>query len=528
MKIIDDTKKLPELNIFLATVAFSLGIIISDSIPSPASWIILITIPLICCVTLKKKIIFFSLILLMGGLMCFSHKILPNDHIGKLDSSEINIVEGIICSDIEKHKNTYMFYLNCDRVFTETIHNCKGKIIVYLKCDTKLKRGDRIRLKGYFFSPTNYTEGEKFNYQKYLSRKNIYFIYSLKNESNLRILNKPKYPYFIDALRTYIINVFSNLNTETGNLLMGMVLGNGNYLDSNTYNNFVNTSTLHLLAASGLNCYVLTIFLWCALFFIEFRKKNIITTFLIWIYAALISFPASILRAALMCSLILLGKTFKIISSFKIIYFLSAFLLLLVNPSNLFDAGFQLSYLCLFAMIYVAGPTCNLTYKYIQSIRINDRFFRWIFRGVSLSIVLPIITTVSVYLIVGLVTVYYFEYISIIGVFANVLVGFLASVIFVASVIFLIIWGIPYVGDWGVYALNFIGKTILYVINTLGEKSFAAINVKSPNEYVIILVYIVLFWFFIFKYPKIIGKWTNKKPGRSYTEDEICKNLPDK
>ena len=149
MKIIN-TKKLPELNILLATVAFSLGIVISDSVPSPASIIILITLPIIACVTLKKKIIFFVIILLLGGLICFAHNILPQNHIGQLDSRDIKVVEGVICSDIEKHTKSYMFYLKCDRVFTESIHNCTGKIIVYLKCDTNLKRGDRIRLKGNF------------------------------------------------------------------------------------------------------------------------------------------------------------------------------------------------------------------------------------------------------------------------------------------------------------------------------------------------------------------------------------------
>ena len=520
--------RLQSLPLILATCGLSIGIIISDTFPSNISWIVLTAILLAAVFTYKRKIFLFSLLIFIGGLLCFSNKILPNNHIGRLDAKDIEIVEGTICSDIEKHKNSYVFYLKCDRVFTESIHKCTGKIIVYLKCEPEIKRGDKIRLKGKFYAPSNFTENSKFNYEKYLSRKNIYTIYSLKNTNNITVLENRKNPYLIDTLKNYIIKVFSrNLSEDTGKLLMGMVLGNGNYLDSNTYNNFINTSTLHLLAASGLNCFVLAVFMWYFLFFVEFRKKNILITIILWIYAALIGFSGSILRATLMCSLIILGKSFKISSSFKIVYFLSALLLLFVNPSNLFDVGFQLSYLCLFAMIYIAGPTCKVLFEFIHSIRIKNKVFRYIFRILFTSLLGTITTTLSVYLTVGLISIYYFEYISLIGVFANLLVGFLASLIFVLSMVFLIIWPIPFIKEGGVFLLNLIGKTILFIVNGLGE-THSVIKVKSPNEYLVILAYVLIFIFFVFIYPTILQKYTSKNTQKIDWEDEIFKNLPDR
>lgn len=270
---------------------------------------------------------------------------------------------------------------------------------------------------------------------------------------------------------------------------MGMVLGNGNYLDDATYCNFINTSCLHLLAASGINCGILILIIHWLLCFMEFRKKNLIIIPVLWLYAFLIGFPGSILRATVMCSLVLFGQTIKAYTNFRHILFLSAFIILIFSPNQIFDIGFQLSYLCLIGLLYL--------YPFINSLIYRKLFFKKQYTPLKKAfysyIIIPVSAFVSVSVLIFPISIYYFNYVSFVGLFANLAVGFLAGIIFVFAVLFLFLCHIPFLSDLSAITINCIGKGILRTVNTLGEWDLSSALIATPSVYAVIISYIFIF-----------------------------------
>lgn len=518
MTIINKLKKLPELNYMLILAVFCFGILSIEFLPIYASIIIALCLFISSFLSKRHFAIILSIIFLLGALLYFTYRLVPNNDISRLNSYDIKSVEGIIVSDIEKHKNSYLFYVKVNNVTTiKNTMTSSGKVLCYLKTNLSINQGDKIKINGFFYKPNPQTNPIKFDYNTYLSRKNIYVCTSINDKNKVSIIEKHS-PPLIKQTKNYIEKIFSKyLDSKAKDLLMGMVLGNGNYLDDNTYNNFINTSTLHLLAASGLNCAVLCGLLWFLFFFLEFRKRYLLTIPILWFYTILINCPSSILRAALMCSLFMLFKCFKVHTSFKGILYLSALIILVFNPSELFDVGFQLSYLCLWGLLYICPLLNKYIFKYYHSQIKNPSSLKKAFYDIFyLPISLGISSYIGVNIILIPITIYYFNYFSFVGIFANIIVASLASLIFILAFILLLFNFLGYIGLG--FAINFVSKFILYVVNTLGQWEYSTKLIATPNIFIIIISYLIIFSLFIYlniksmeKKQKIIDKMIKSK-----------------
>ena len=104
---------------------------------------------------------------------------------------------------------------------------------------------------------------------------------------------------------------------------------------------------MHIMAVSGLHAVILSLFIYNLLFFMK-GKLNIlrtaITFLLLWAFAFVTGLTASVLRATLMFSFLQTGKLMKRSVNSMNSVLASAFILILIRPSVLFDAGFLLSY----------------------------------------------------------------------------------------------------------------------------------------------------------------------------------------
>jgi competence protein ComEC len=126
-------------------------------------------------------------------------------------------------------------------------------------------------------------------------------------------------------------------------------------------------------------------------------------------YAGLTGFSASVSRASLMAWLITFGKLFHKTRKSINLTAIAAIILLLINPNQLFEVGFQLSFAAVFIILLLMPEAQKM-------IPLKYRFGK---TGGFISIIL-----VSVVVQVGLypILVYYFGEFSIIGPVANALV----------------------------------------------------------------------------------------------------------
>ena len=197
-----------------------------------------------------------------------------------------------------------------------------------------------------------------FNYKLYLETENIFVLTTVKGETICEI-SKANLSFF-DNLRARFIgrveNVFDKyLSKNNSAILKSIILGNYSYLDSDILVQYRELGIAHILAVSGLHIGIIAAFLISVFTYIGLDRKinYILTICTIWIYGFLIGYPSSVLRALIMFTVLYYSMMiFQRYDSINSLFF-AAFIILAANPLALFSAGFQLSFLATFFILYL-------------------------------------------------------------------------------------------------------------------------------------------------------------------------------
>ena len=140
-----------------------------------------------------------------------------------------------------------------------------------------------------------------------------------------------------------------------------LVLGFKDDIDQQTKRAYADTGTTHIMAVSGLQVGLL----FAALRWLLARlplgggvgRRRLLTAglglALIWSYAFLTGLSASVLRATVMFTFVIIGQAWERQSSLINTLSAAAFCLLLWNPYLLCDVGFQLSFLAVLSIVYL-------------------------------------------------------------------------------------------------------------------------------------------------------------------------------
>jgi competence protein ComEC len=166
--------------------------------------------------------------------------------------------------------------------------------------------------------------------------------------------------------------------------MLALLTGQRNYIDQETYNIFISTGIIHTLAVSGLHVGIIYMFLLVLLKPLHrygWSKKLslIIKMAALLFFAFLTGLSASVMRATLMFLIMIAGKILNRNSPVLNSVFLSAFLLLGINPYLLFEIGFQLSYSAVIGILLFQPLLYNIMHS-------DYPIVNWIFQLVSVSI----------------------------------------------------------------------------------------------------------------------------------------------
>ena len=146
------------------------------------------------------------------------------------------------------------------------------------------------------------------------------------------------------------------LPSPQANLLSGILLGSKTCFSPQFYESLRQSSTLHIVVASGMNIVILTKIIFD---FLIKRAKRKVTVFVIFfcilIYTALAGFDPPIVRAGIMAFLAFLAQVLGRAYWGSFALFISAGLMLLASPFLLFEVGFQLSVAATAGLIFI-GP----------------------------------------------------------------------------------------------------------------------------------------------------------------------------
>ena len=169
------------------------------------------------------------------------------------------------------------------------------------------------------------------------------------------------------TLHSWAIRRLESLTPQSSarDVAMSVTLGTRAITGSKLSQQYSVSGASHLLAVSGLHVGVVFVLLHILLLPLVFLWRGniiraVIAVAMIWLYVALCGYPTSAVRAAIMFSVLQLSYLAKSRHLPENSLFLTAFIMLAVNPYMLFELSFNLSFVAVAAILFVARPIINM------------------------------------------------------------------------------------------------------------------------------------------------------------------------
>lgn len=362
-----------------------------------------------------------------------------------------------------------------------------GKFVVrdYTKYK-KIKVGSEIKLTGKF-KDLNKMSYESFDYGRYLRSMGYKGLIYLKDYSIVG--NNLMYEYIYKA-KSYISNTIRYLYKTNSDFINSMMLGQKDDLSQNEKLMFTRTGTSHIIAISGFHTGILSGLIIFMMGKINKIYKLIVLSTMMFIYSAMVGNSPSIIRAIMfMISLYLsffLDRKMDKISTLSFI----GILFVINNPYIIYNISFQLSFLATLSIIYFYG--------YINN-KLNIKI-------ISLTLSANILTIPIIY--------YNFEGIPLVSILGNIIIVPFVGIIIYLAMLSLILFNINiYISSIVVYINRFILETIYVLLEKISNLDFAYIAIEEPKLYYVIIYYIVVFLYMIYKEAKTIKEQSHELQG---------------
>ena len=422
----------------------------------------------------------------MGFIRIESEKLNEADilEINKLDNESVSINGRI--SEMPEMKNGKQKIIIKDAESTKNKNNIEinGKIIVYTERYLEYDLGDIIYLQGKIKIPEDF---EGFEYRNYLLAKNIYYI-SYYPEVELKEKNEKGIYNGITGYRKYANDLVKKIFPQPqAGIVSAMTLAVKSDISDEILEAFNKTGTRHIIAISGLHMTIVAVSLMYILLALGLNRNYAFYFSILGIifFVALVGFPPSATRAAVMGGLVLFAvKVGRLTNAGNAVIF-AGILMLLYNPNLLrYDTGFQLSFAAALGIIYIFPKLDDLLKKYSNALNIKTIFLITISAQAA---VLPIIIN-------------NFGSFSLLSVFANVLILPFVPIVMLGG-FFLIIIGsvnllIAQILSWPIWLILFYQIEVIKIFAGLpfGLVSFEKFGFLFIGVYYLVLVGLVNFW----------------------------------
>lgn len=147
----------------------------------------------------------------------------------------------------------------------------------------------------------------------------------------------------------------SDMDAGASQLLAATFLGERGAMDRSEVSRFRDAGAAHLLALSGLHAalvwLVISIALWPLRHAGWGTAVKVVAIALLWSYVVLTGLTPSVIRAAVMVTLVAIGEMIGRRGSAPNALCVAAIVILLISPEALFDVGFQLSFIAVVGIV---------------------------------------------------------------------------------------------------------------------------------------------------------------------------------
>jgi competence protein ComEC len=393
--------------------------------------------------------------------------------------------------------NSYKAEASVQAVLTANAERrAMGNIILYFKKDSlppPLQYGSQLVFNRSLQPIKNAGNPGSFDYQTYSLFQGITHQVNLSEHDYVVLPTTERnwFQQFIYSSRLWVVSILQQFirgEKEQG-LAEALLIGYKDDLDKNLVQAYSNTGVVHIIAISGLHLgliYALLVLLTKPLKRIRrllwLRLMLIVAS--LWLFSILAGGGPSVLRSALMFSLIALGEVaLRKTNIFNTLAF-SAFVLLCINPFWLWDVGFQLSYAAVLSIVLFFQPI----YHWFQP---HNKAVDFVWKLTAVTMAAQILTLP--------ISIYHFHQMPLLFLLTNFIAVPLSSLIVLGEILLCAVFFLPvmagFVGvvlKWMIYFMN-------SYIESLDRLPFSTWNFLSINigQTILLLVFSLAFCYWL-------------------------------
>ena len=323
------------------------------------------------------NILLLAACLFAGALRAhFAQSPAPNDLGIFAESSSEVVLFGIVNDVPERRSERWRFPFEVQRVkIGDEWSNTGGVVIAVSDSLGTVEIGERLLLRGYLRLADASRNPGTFDYRAYLQAQNISAIFYCKNQFPLwreKSNEAFSWRHTVAKSKTWIdmqLNRFSHGQPLA--LLRGLLIGERDEISKEILAAFQRTGLVHILAVSGSNVgfIALIIVITFSLLRVPRRWHPFFLLSGIGFYMLLTGAQPPVVRASIMAAVIIIGNSFErdvdIYNSLGV----AALIILLWQPLQLLQLGFQLTFIAVLGIAYLYQPIALLFRRLIK--------FRW-------------------------------------------------------------------------------------------------------------------------------------------------------
>jgi competence protein ComEC len=357
-------------------------------------------------------------------------------HIINYVGKEKLILEGVICENPEKSPDRTVLTVSASRLISDNADTrVEGLVLLNVEGRQEFKYGDAIRFKTRLKVPHNFQNPGGFDYVKYLRYKGVMVRGFIKDAATIVTLRENQGNIFklhLEGFRAYLKKfIMENSSSPEGEIIQAMILGDQKEVPKDVMENFNKTGTTHIIAISGFNIGIIAFLsfivirlimkssTYLLLRFNIFKVSTIFAIVPVIIYTFIAGMGISVIRAAIMAVTfmiaIILGKDRDLYNSLV----LAALIILAISPPSLFDVSFQLSFMAVWAILFIT-PRLAMMIPDVDREEMS-RYRVWAMK-IYRSIVMFIIVSLSATLGTLPLIVFYFNRVSTVVLLSNLFI----------------------------------------------------------------------------------------------------------
>lgn len=402
MKVNGQIQLYPMLRVVLFfAFGIILGVELSGHIPL-SLWFVAFVSSLVLAVAangygIAQTVMLFTACLCSGG--CLAEHEFSSVRVDAPDGEVC--YEAVVVSPLEESGKV----MRCDLLVTNWPRPVKIRASIFKDARAEqLKPGSGLRVRSKLEKPASFA-GSTFDYGRYLLFHGYSFTTFLYVDDwsedvvsfeRLSLVERSKIKAL--QLRGQLLDNFKKLGIEGQDyaVLAAMTLGERVSMSDDMTDDYSVSGALHILSLSGMHLGI--IYAMLLLLFFKRRSSVIVQVIIVtavWAYVFIAGLPVSAVRSAVMlsvCSFVNMLNRDKI--SLNVLA-VAAFSVLVVNPLNLYDVGFQMSFMSVMFIIVFYPVFYYVMPQRIRNIRVVN--YIWQMTAVSLSAQLGVAPLVALY-----------------------------------------------------------------------------------------------------------------------------------